>query len=107
MKPATIGPTGGPMNELALYIIIGACSSIKKVTNRTPSNGYECAAGQAIQEPGDKHGLDVLSKRTRDEPDQEEEEGYDVDWFPAVELFLMSTSSRCRPRIQESENGYL
>lgn len=60
--------------------------TVEKITNSTTGDTEECTTGDTIEETTDDHGLDVLRHCTRDQPDQEEGEGNDVDVSPAIEL---------------------
>ena len=50
----------------------------------------ERGARKAIEESCDQHGLDISGDSTRDEPNEEEREGANVDWSSTKELHPVS-----------------
>lgn len=60
--------------------------SIKHVADSATSNTQESTSSETIEESAHEHGLGVLGDSTRNEPDQEEREGHDVDVTSAIEL---------------------
>jgi hypothetical protein len=59
---------------------------LKKIGDRARRDSEERATGKAIEESAHNHGLNVLRDGAGNEPDEEEEQGADVDWPAAVEL---------------------
>lgn len=60
--------------------------SREHVTHCTARDGQEGTPCQTLEEAGDNHGLYVVCHGRRDEPDEEEGKGGEVDGAAAVEL---------------------
>jgi len=59
---------------------------VEKIAHAAARHAQEGGPGQASEEPGHDHGLDIFGHRAHDKPDDAERQGNEVDRSTAVEL---------------------
>ena len=58
----------------------------KHIPHGTTGNAKKCTSRKSIEELSDNHCLDILGDSAGDEPNQEKEEGRDIDISSPVKL---------------------
>jgi hypothetical protein len=68
--------------------------AVKQIAHSTPRNAEKSTASEAVEETAYDHSLDVLRHGTRDQPYQKEGKRDDVNPFPTIKLWHISSGTQ-------------